>query len=127
MAYADDWNMPPVNSDNCTKVLNGVWGVFDFHHACQHHDACYYYHWAGDGFSGRWTCDAWFFWDMFNSCSGWTAWMCESIAGLYWIGVRAYGADAFARHGVGATWVEILSRMTHYYPGLPGWFVALFQ
>ena len=28
-------------SDGCTLVPNSIRGVFDFTHACQHHDACY--------------------------------------------------------------------------------------
>ena len=127
VAYADDWNVPPVNSDNCTKVINHIWSVFNFRHACQHHDRCYYYHSEGGGFWGRWDCDYIFLQDMLTSCGWWNAQTCVAVAFLYWHGVRMFGAGPFAQHSVGATWAEIYQDISLLTPGIPHWLRELFE
>lgn len=68
----DGWH--PWPSDRCSTPganTNAVRGIFDFGHACVHHDGCY----IGFPRNGRPTnwatraqCDSWFLYDMQASC-----------------------------------------------------------
>lgn len=85
----------PWTSDGCSNVPNWQWGVFNFTHACQHHDGCYRNHWAD-----RYTCDQWFLNDMYASCGtgdtwGVNRWTCRAIARTYYWGVRNLGVSAY--------------------------------
>lgn len=108
-------------SDGCSWVTDKVWGVFDFYESCVGHDKCYQGHPHGDGWSGRWQCDADFYWDMVATCSGWTGWICTGVASLYWFGVRAYGAGAFDEKLMTVTWKAILTTPLVFGIGLPAW------
>lgn len=90
----------PWPSDGCTKVLNWVPGVFNFTHACQHHDGCYVNRWAS-----RTTCDSWFLNDMNASCPPSSIlWInrpnCYSTAYTYYLGVSACGAYSYDHRSV---------------------------
>ncbi len=82
----------PWTSDACSWVPDRIPRVFDFSHACQHHDGCYRGHWAS-----RATCDRRFLDDMRASCrTSTTRWWnrpsCHGWAWTYFAGVRMVGA-----------------------------------
>lgn len=90
----------PWPSDGCTKVLNWIPGVFNFTHACQHHDGCYVNHWAAKN-----TCDGWFFNDMIASCGTSSTLLvnrpsCYSWASTYWAGVQLCGNYSYNNRSV---------------------------
>ena len=82
----------PWPHNGCTFARDSWYGVFDFKHACDHHDGCYVQHWGS-----QWTCDVWFLNDMIGSCYGYTrAWTwqrsaCISTAWTYFNFVRSHG------------------------------------
>ncbi len=93
----------PWSSDLCSWSPNSLPGVFNFAHACKHHDGCY----AGFPSSGkptywvsRYTCDQWFLNDMRASCA-WqhgfapARWNCENYARTYYSTVRALAWYAY--------------------------------
>lgn len=89
-------------NDGCTKVPNWAPGVFNFTHACQHHDGCYVRRFS----SSRLQCDNWFLADMTASCAtGSTMWFnrsaCLAIAASYYAGVRACGGYSWDNKSVG--------------------------
>ena len=80
---------PGVNA--CTYSPDKVWGVYDFKHACNHHDICYRNRW------GRSYCDNTFWNEMIRSCQSRYAWYnpqrqwCYQAAGVYWVAVASFG------------------------------------
>lgn len=94
-AHTDDspaaggWQWHPWSSDGCSHVPDAVWGVFEFTHACQHHDGCYRHH-----FGTRAVCDRRFRADMVAGCA-WFNLACRTMAYAYYAGVRALGAGAY--------------------------------
>ena len=93
------WHSWP--SDGCTKVPNWMPTVYNFTHACQHHDGCYVQRWAP-----RATCDQWFLNDMNASCRTGSTFFtnranCYAIALAYYAGVRACGQYSYDNRSVG--------------------------
>ena len=91
----------PWPSDGCTKVPNTVPGVFNFTHACQHHDGCYVRRFS----SSRSTCDSWFLNDMNASCRTSSTLSlnrsrCYAVANVYYLGVRACGDYSWRNRAV---------------------------
>ena len=80
---------PGVNA--CTYSPDRVWGVYNFKHACNHHDICYRNRW------GRSYCDNTFWREMINQCQRNYGWWnpqrnwCYQAAGVYWVAVRSFG------------------------------------
>lgn len=88
-------------------IPDSVKGVFNFNHACDHHDGCY----GGFQRNGRATywysrsaCDAQFRSDMLASCrwqhgsnlrKTWASLQCASLSTTYWLAVRASGSGAY--------------------------------
>jgi len=90
----------PWPSDGCTKVPNWMPGIYNFTHACQHHDGCYVGRWAE-----RATCDQWFLNDMNASCgTGSTLFTqrsrCRTIALAYYLGVRECGDYSYQQRSI---------------------------
>lgn len=90
----------PWPSDKCSYVPSAQSRIFQFSHACQHHDGCYLQQWGS-----RAQCDSWFLNDMKASCrTGSTRWyarsLCYSIAVVYYIGVRYCGYYSYHRKSV---------------------------
>ena len=102
----------PWATNGCSTPLvrvNAVPGIYDFGHACKHHDGCY----TGFPRNGQPTywvsrsqCDAWFLYDMQASCrwqhganpsSSWAGRQCEQWASNYLLAVRTYGSGGY--HG----------------------------
>lgn len=103
------WPVSPSERSACSTPANehiggisAVPGVFDFNHACKHHDGCY------EGFPrngeptywvSRWQCDEWFYRDMRASCEEQARWDvlggCYNQADIYWSGVRVGGVGAY--------------------------------
>ncbi len=81
-------------SDGCTKVPNWIPGVYNFTHACQHHDGCYANHWAS-----RSTCDRWLLNDMLAGWC-WASWNCRNFAYTYYAGVRACGQYSYNNRSI---------------------------
>ncbi len=103
----------PWPTDRCSTPgfnVNAVNGVFDFGHACVHHDGCYT-GFPQDGGPTYWTdrqqCDAWFLYDMQASCrwlhgnphATWQGRQCMQWADNYHWGVRTYGSGAYQGPG----------------------------
>ncbi|MEL7155134.1 MAG: phospholipase A2 [Actinomycetota bacterium] len=82
--------------DGCTAVPDSG-PNFDFTSACNTHDRCYLERPNGDDRAARRQCDVDFFYDMVDLCRAdypgrWFARQgCYSVAGLYYVGVRAFG------------------------------------
>lgn len=89
----------PRQPNQCSWVPDGVWPVFDFSHACGHHDLCYRGH-----LGTREYCDNAFYGEMGLHCeqrhSWWNPrrWDCLAVAATYYRGVRAFGATPYALH-----------------------------
>lgn len=100
----------PWTTNGCSTPgvrVNAVAGIYDFGHACKHHDGCYI------GFprngqptywTSRWQCDAWFLYDMQASCrwqhgsntsATWAGRQCEQWASNYHWAVRTYGSGGY--------------------------------
>lgn len=83
--------------DGCTAVPDSG-PNFDFNAACDVHDRCYLERPYGDDRAARRQCDVEFFYGMIDSCRAdygdrWFARRsCYSVAGLYYVGVRTFGA-----------------------------------
>lgn len=83
-------------TNGCTAVPDSAPGVFNFNHACDHHDGCYGNHWAS-----RLGCDNEFWSDMEATCVNMWAWwhpsrpLCRSVRDTYYAGVRALGYVAY--------------------------------
>lgn len=96
----------PWPSDGCSTPgarISTVPGIFDFTHACIHHDGCY----TGFPRQGRPTywvsrlqCDTWFLGDMQASCrwqhgsnpsATWAGRQCTTWASIYYRAVRTFG------------------------------------
>ena len=89
----------PWSYDGCSNAPDRG-PVWDFHHACVHHDGCYRGHWAS-----RRTCDEWFHRDLRASCRvlhdrAWGRWPCYGVAAGFYGAVRAFGGSAYSRHSV---------------------------
>lgn len=96
----------PWPSDGCSTPgakVSSVPGVFDFTHACIHHDGCYI-GFPRDGRPTYWvsrlTCDTWFLGDLQASCrwqhgpdltASWTGRQCATWASVYYRAVRTFG------------------------------------
>lgn len=85
----------PWEDDGCSVVPDVVPGLFQFTHACQHHDGCY-----GARTSSRLGCDVRFLFDLRMSC--YTVWTtpenrpeCLRLANIYFLGVRVFGGPAW--------------------------------
>jgi hypothetical protein len=92
-------------------VPDKVIGIYNFNHACDHHDGCY----AGFPKSGKPTywvtrrqCDTWFLYDMQNSCRWrhgsnpsrtWAGRRCLDAADDYHWAVRAHGRSSYKGPG----------------------------
>lgn len=99
----------PWPTDACSTPginVNSVAGVFNFRHACIHHDGCY----SGfpvNGSATWWTsrsqCDSWFLYDMQSSCrwqhgdpfATWAGRQCMQWAANYHWAVRTFAAAAY--------------------------------
>lgn len=98
---AEPKNTHPWPTNYCTLSLDGVPGVWDFRHACTHHDGCY----AGFPRNGKavyWAskdqCDRWLFEDAQASCvdrhpqrSGYLYARCLRAASDYYLMVSTVG------------------------------------
>lgn len=97
----------PWSTDGCSVVpdrgttwLGWVPARYDFHHACVHHDGCYRGRWAS-----RASCDRRFLDDLARSCrelhprAEARRRACGFRGLVYYVGVRAFGASAYARGG----------------------------
>ena len=96
----------PWPSDGCSTPgakINTVPGVFDFTHACIHHDGCYT-GFPRDGRPAYWVsrlqCDSWFLGDLQASCrwqhgtdlnATWAGRQCATWASVYHRAVRTFG------------------------------------
>lgn len=76
-------------------------GVFNFNHACKHHDGCYT-GFPRKGVPTYWVsrrqCDDWFYDDMIASCKEyeWDMFdLCRNSAELYYGAVRAEGGPGY--------------------------------
>jgi hypothetical protein len=116
-AHEGQGNATPANdgphpwpTDACSTPginVNSVPGVFNFRHACVHHDGCY----KGFPRNGRPTywvsrsqCDTWFLYDMQASCrwqhgpnpnGSFAGRQCMQMAATYHWAVRTYAAGAY--------------------------------
>lgn len=100
----------PWETNGCSTPgvrVNSVTGIYDFGHACKHHDGCY----TGFPRNGQityWTsrsqCDAWFLYDMQASCRWqhgtnpsvtWAGRQCDQWASNYHWAVRSYGSGGY--------------------------------
>ncbi|MFV0306674.1 MAG: phospholipase A2 [Desertimonas sp.] len=104
----DGWH--PWATDGCSTPganVNSVWGIYNFRHACVHHDGCYT-GFPRNGQATYWVsraqCDAWFLSDMRASCrwqhgsdlsATWRARSCNTAANTYYGAVRAAGWWAY--------------------------------
>lgn len=95
----------PWPSDGCSTPgakISSVPGIFDFTHACIHHDGCYI-GFPRDGRPTYWVsrlqCDTWFLGDLQASCrwqhgnvlSSWAGRQCSTWASVYYRAVRVFG------------------------------------
>jgi hypothetical protein len=100
----------PWSTDGCSTPgikISSVRGVFNFRHACEHHDGCYK-GFPRDGKPTYWVsrsqCDLWFLYDMQASCR-WqhgddpsatrTGRDCEQWASNYLYAVRTHAARGY--------------------------------
>jgi hypothetical protein len=89
-------------TNGCSYAPDSTWGVFDFTHACAHHDGCYggYSRYGQPGvWITRQQCDVWLYNDMAASCrwqhgssTTWRAKLCFATARRYYELVRSLGA-----------------------------------
>ncbi|MDH3684262.1 MAG: phospholipase [Acidimicrobiia bacterium] len=88
--------------DGCTAVPDSG-RTFDFTEACLDHDRCYLERPHGDSSDDRRQCDRDFYVAMVDQCESawpdrsdvWSRRACRAVAGLYYIGVRWFGAFAW--------------------------------
>ena len=89
-------------------AIDSVSGLFDFRHACIHHDGCYQgFDRAGDSaVIDRTRCDELFRTDLTASCEylhgtveSWRARECESTANAYYEVARSFGRTYYAGTG----------------------------
>ena len=100
----------PWTTDGCSTPganVNAVSGIYDFGHACKHHDGCYIgfpRNGVATYWVSRWQCDAWFLYDMQASCrwqhgsnpsATWAGRQCEQWASNYHWAVRTYGSSGY--------------------------------
>ncbi len=86
--------------DGCTAVPDSGPG-FDFTESCNQHDRCYLQRPYGDDRAARKQCDVEFYHDMVDSCRQdnegfWARRGCYGLAGVYYLGVRAFGGFGWA-------------------------------
>ena len=86
--------------NGCSSPFGDSPSGVSFTYACNHHDGCYWGHWASKA-----TCDWWFYNDMRNACAG--GWWCNAWAYAYYSAVTNYG------------WPFYVCRCD---PNLPSWF-----
>ncbi|MCP2293292.1 phospholipase A2 [Nocardia amikacinitolerans] len=96
------WAVHPSESSACSTPgisVSSVFLIYDFNHACKHHDGCYEgfprngkpTHWVS-----RKQCDDWFLGDMWHSCqSSWDQRSCLSWMATYYNGVRVGGGPGY--------------------------------
>ena len=99
----------PWPTDACSTPginINSVAGIFNFRHACIHHDGCYK-GFPRNGVATYWVsrsqCDAWFLYDMQASCrwqhgdpyASWAGRQCMQWAANYHWAVRTYASGAY--------------------------------
>ena len=104
----DGWHPWPTDACSTPGInINSVAGIFNFRHACIHHDGCY----KGFLTNGRPTywvsrsqCDSWFLYDMQASCrwqhgsdpnQSWAGRQCMQWAANYHWAVRTYARGAY--------------------------------
>jgi hypothetical protein len=91
----------PWASDGCTKAVDSINHLFNFAHACEHHDGCYVQRFSND----KNVCDSWFLNDMRASCQTGDTWpalraQCEAVAWGYYYAVRACGGYSWDHRSV---------------------------
>jgi len=90
-------------TNGCTVVPDRVWGVFNFNHACDHHDGCYSGQWQS-----RYGCDVTMWYDMNATCNEMWSWWhpsraaCKGVRTTYYYGVRALGWHAYNQASINA-------------------------
>ena len=101
----------PWGENGCTlpgAAIDSVSGLFDFRHACTHHDGCYqgFDRMGSSAVIDRARCDELFRTDLTASCEylhgtsqNWRARECESTANAYYAVARSFGRTYFT--GVG--------------------------
>ena len=106
MVEAHSWG-----ENGCTlpgAAIDSVSGLFDFRHACTHHDGCYQgFDRMGDAaVIDRMRCDERFQTDLAASCEylhgtsqNWRARECESTANAYYAVARSFGRTYFTGTG----------------------------
>lgn len=83
-------------TDYCSKVPDTLYGVFDFRHACTHHDYAYRTHWQSKA-----SADSAFYWAMTSHCRNRHAWYsprlgaCLDVRSTYYLGVKYLGLPAW--------------------------------
>ena len=70
--------------NGCSTPTGDAPSGISFTYACNHHDGCYWGHWASKG-----TCDQWFLNDMRAACHGNST--CNRWATIYYWAVSAFG------------------------------------
>lgn len=86
--------------------------LFDFTHACSHHDSCYIHKQGVTSDSnGRLRCDSLFKQDMHEMCNHHSdlPWMCRRVADLYYLGVRAFGEYSWENSSPCTSWRSVLT------------------
>lgn len=79
--------------NGCTRSILGFGRIF--FHACVRHDMCYHHEPATSGRSRK-DCDARFYRDLLAVCDGRkNRFYCQSVAGLFYRGVREFGESSF--------------------------------
>lgn len=103
-AYGESIHCGAWSTNGCTVVPDRVWGVFNFNHACDHHDGCYGGQWAS-----RYGCDAEMWYDMNSTCNEMWSWWhpsrgaCKVVRDTYYAGVRALGYYAYQQSSINAS------------------------
>ena len=105
-AYGETIHCGAWSTNGCTVVPDRIWGVFNFNHACDHHDGCYGGQWAS-----RYSCDVTMWYDMNSSCNEMWSWWhpsraaCKTVRTTYYYGVRALGWHAYNSASINAALV----------------------
>jgi hypothetical protein len=101
----------PWGENGCTlpgAAIDSVSGLFDFRHACTHHDGCYqgFDRMGSSAVIDRVRCDELFRTDLTASCEylhgtsqNWRARECESTANAYYAVARSFGRTYFTGAG----------------------------
>ncbi|HYP25069.1 MAG TPA: phospholipase A2 [Actinomycetota bacterium] len=85
-------------TDYCSYAPDYVPGLYDFRHACAHHDYAYRTHWVS-----RATADTYFRWAMESECRNRHPWYssnlgkCLAVKEVYYFFVRRFGQSAYDR------------------------------